>query len=67
MAVLGFLVSAVLTAIIMNLGGFNLVQDAHAGLWERGLLLATTLWMLSAFLAIPNALAAKERKRAAGY
>lgn len=67
MAVLGFLVSAVLTAIIMNVGGFNLVQDAHAGLWERGLLLATTLWMLSAFLAIPNALAAKERKRAAGY
>lgn len=67
MAVLGFLVSAVLTAIIMNLGGFNLVQDAHAGLWERGLLLATTLWILSAFLAIPNALAAKERKRAASY
>lgn len=67
MAVLGFLVSAVVLAIIMNVGGFNLVQKAQAGLWERGLLLATTLWMLSAFLAIPNALAAKERKRTAGY
>lgn len=67
MAVLGFLASAVLTAIIMNVGGFNLVHKTDAGLWERGLLLGSTLWMLFAFLAIPNALAAKERKRTAGY
>lgn len=67
LAVLSFLISVVVTALIMNVGGFNLVQKALAGVWERGLLLATTLWMLSAFLAIPSALAAKERKRAAGY
>src|SRR3990167_5688199 len=67
MAVLGFLVSAVLMAIMMNVGGFNLVHKTDVGLWQRGLILGTTLWMLFAFLAIPNALAAKERKRTAGY
>ncbi|MBI5938862.1 MAG: DUF998 domain-containing protein [Caulobacterales bacterium] len=67
MAVLGFLVGAVLMAIMMNVGGLNLVHKTDAGLWERGQLLATTLWMLFAFTAIPSALAAKERKRAAGY
>lgn len=67
LAVLSFLVSVVVTALTMNVGGFNLVQKTMAGVWERGLLLATTLWMLSAFLAIPSALAAKERKRTAGY
>ena len=60
-------VIAVLLALLMNLGGFNLVQAADAGLWQRGLILATTLWMLSAFLSIPGALAAKERKRANAY
>lgn len=67
MAVLGFLVSAVLMAIMMNVGGLNLVHKTDVGLWQRGLILGTTLWMLFAFLAIPSALAAKERKRAAGY
>ena len=67
LALISFLASAGLLAIMMNVGGFNLVHKADVGLWQRGLILATTLWMLAAFLSIPNALAAKERKRAAGY
>lgn len=67
LAVISFLASAVLVALIMNLGGFNLVHETDAGLWQRGLIAATTLWMLSAFLSIPGALAAKERKRANAY
>lgn len=67
LAVISFLAAAALMALMMNLGGFNLVKEAEAGLWQRGLIAATTLWMLSAFLAIPGALAAKERKRAGAY
>lgn len=67
LAVLCFLGSAVLTAIMFNLGGFNLVHKADLGYWQRGLAAAMTLWMLSAFLSIPSALAAKERKRSAAY
>lgn len=67
MAVLSFLVSGVVFAIMMNVGGFNLVHPTDTGLWQRGLALASTLWMLFAFLAIPGALAAKERKRASVY
>ena len=67
LAVISFLAGAVVLALIMNVGGFNLVRVAEAGLWQRGLILATTLWMLSAFLAIPGALAAKERKRSGAY
>lgn len=67
LALISFLAAAALLAIMMNLGGFNLVHKADVGLWQRGLIVATTLWMLSAFLSIPNALAAKERKRTAGY
>jgi hypothetical membrane protein len=67
LAVISFLASAVLLAIMMNLGGFNLVHTTDVGLWQRGFIAATTLWMLSAFLSIPGALAAKERKRSAAY
>lgn len=67
LAVICFLASAVLLGLMMNLGGFNLVHKTDVGLWQRGLIAATTLWMLSAFLSIPGALAAKERKRASAY
>jgi hypothetical membrane protein len=67
LAALSFLAGAAVLAITMNVGGFNLVHPSDVGLWERGLLVATTLWMLSAFLAIPGALAAKERNRTAGF
>ena len=67
LAVISFLASAVLMAIMFNLGGFNLVHKADAGLWQRGLAVATTLWMLSAFLSIPGAIAARERKRSSAY
>lgn len=65
LGVVSFLAAAILLALMMNVGGFNLVQAAQAGLWQRGLALATTLWMLPTFLSIPSALAAKERRRAA--
>ena len=67
LSVISFLASVVLVVLIMNIGGFNLVHKTDAGLWQRGLIAATTLWMLSAFLSIPAALAAKERKRSAAY
>jgi glucan biosynthesis protein C len=67
LAVISFLASAVLLALMMNLGGFNLVHKTDVGLWQRGLIAATTLWMLSAFLSIPGALAAKERKRSSVF
>lgn len=67
LGVISFLAAAILAALMMNVGGLNLVQKAQAGLWERGVAVATTIWMVAAFLAIPSALAAKERKRAAGY
>lgn len=67
LAVISFLASAVLMALMMNLGGFNLVHKTDVGLWQRGLIAATTLWMLSAFLSIPGALAAKERKRSSVF
>lgn len=67
LAVICFLASAVLMAIMFNLGGFNLVHKADVGLWQRGLAAAMTLWMLPTFLAIPGALAAKERRRSAAY
>jgi len=67
LAVISFLAAAAILGITMNVGGFNLVHPTDAGLWERGLILAVTLWMLSAFLSIPGALAAKERKRTAGF
>jgi len=67
LAVISFLAGGALLAIMMNVGGFNLVHKTDVGLWQRGFVAATTLWMLSAFLSIPAALAAKERKRSAGY
>lgn len=67
LAVICFLASAVLLALMMNVGGFNLVHKTDVGLWQRGLIVATTLWMLAAFLSIPGALAAKERKRTSAY
>ncbi|MDP1631785.1 MAG: DUF998 domain-containing protein [Caulobacter sp.] len=67
LTVVSFLASAVLLALTMNLGGLNLVKEADVGLWQRGLIVATTLWMLSAFLAVPRALAAKARKRSSAY
>lgn len=67
LAVICFLASAVLMALMFNLGGFNLVQKADLGYWQRGLGLAMTLWMLPTFLSTPAALAAKERKRSSAY
>jgi len=67
LAIISFIAAAVLVALMMNVGGFNLMKESDAGLWQRGLIVATTLWMLSAFLSIPGALAAKERKRNAQY
>jgi glucan biosynthesis protein C len=67
LAVVSFLAGGVLLALLMNVGGLNLVKAADAGLWQRGLILATTLWMVSAFLAIPAAVAARERKRSSAY
>ncbi|MCF8506296.1 MAG: DUF998 domain-containing protein [Caulobacter sp.] len=67
LAVVSFLAGAALLALTMNVGGLNLVKAADAGLWQRGLILATTLWMLSAFLSIPGAVAARERKRSSAY
>ncbi len=67
LAVVSFLAGGVLLALLMNVGGLNLVKSADAGLWQRGLILATTLWMVSAFLSIPAAVAARERKRSSAY
>ncbi len=67
LALISFLAAAVLMALMFNVGGLNVVKQADLGIWQRGLGVAMTLWMLSAFLAIPKALAAKERKRAAAY
>lgn len=67
LAVVCFLAAAAGVALIKNVGGFDLVKPAYAGLWHLGLVAATTIWMLPAFLAMPGALAAKERKRAAGF
>ena len=67
LAVMSFLASAVLLGIMMKVGGLNLVHKADMGLWQRGLVAATTLWMVAAFLSIPGALAAKERRRSSTY
>lgn len=67
LTVICFLASAVLMAIMFNVGGLNLVHKTDLGLWQRGLAVAMTLWMLPTFLAIPSALAARERKRAGGH
>ncbi|MFZ5669287.1 MAG: DUF998 domain-containing protein [Pseudomonadota bacterium] len=67
LAVVSFLAAAAGVALVKNVGGFDLVKPAFAGAWHLGLIVATTLWLLPAFLAMPGALAAKERKRAAGF
>jgi len=67
LAFVSFLASAVLLAIMMNLGGFHLGHKADVAPGPRGLNAAPTLWKPSALLAIPGALAARERKRSSAY